>query len=124
MTTHSSAPKREQTPHVNRTSRTETILSAVNRGAQPQIPEIDDDNSLGDKIDALAEIICRGADESPAALLVLMGTLETCANPRVLANTVKHYALARCGELNLFGMVDAQIVIVEEALLTSDMTTS
>jgi hypothetical protein len=111
MTMHSSAPTREQSPHVNRTPRTNTILSTQ------RTLETNNDDSMGDKIDALAEIICRGADESPAALLVLMGTIETCADPRVLANTVKHYALARCGELNLFGIVDAQISIVEEALL-------
>ena len=53
---------------------------------------------------------------SAAALLVLMGTLGSSANPRVLAHTAKHYAFARCGELNLYGMVDEQIAAVERQL--------
>ena len=90
--------------------------------ASPQTVETETrENSLQasgeDKIEALAEMICRGADESPAALLVLMRMLETSAHPKVIANTVKHYAFVRCGELNLFGMVDAQIAVLEIELL-------
>ena len=65
-----------------------------------------------------AEIICRGGDESAGALFVLMGTLQNSAHPEALANTVKHFAFTRCGEFNLFGMVDAQITTVESELLT------
>ena len=51
-------------------------------------------------------------------LFVLMGTLQNSADPTVLANTVKPFAFTRCGELNVFGMVDAQIAVLESELLT------
>jgi len=82
-----------------------------------QTPETNEANSTEDKIEALAEIICRGGDECAAALFVLMGKLQNSADPKALANTVKHFAFTRCGELNLLGMVDAQIVVVERELL-------
>ena len=78
------------------------------------------DESRDDKIEALAEIICRGGDESAGALFVLMGTLQNSAHPEALANTVKHFAFTRCGEFNLFGMVDAQIATVERELLAGN----
>ena len=56
-------------------------------------------------------------DQSAAALLVLMGGLENSPHPKVLANTAKHFAFTRCGESNLYGMVDAQIAAVEGELL-------
>ncbi len=80
----------------------------------------DEDDSGEEKIEALAEIICRAGDEpeiKSAALLVLMGTLENSAEPKALANTAKHLAFTRCGELNFCGMVDAQIAVVESELL-------
>ena len=40
-----------------------------------QIRDADGEDSSEEKIEALAEIICRGSDRSAAALLVLMGTL-------------------------------------------------
>ena len=63
-------------------------------------------------------MICRAGDESAAALFVLMGTLENSTHPKLLANTAKHHAFTRCGELNLFGMVDAQIAVVEGVLMS------
>ena len=72
------------------------------------------------KIEALTELICRAGDEpeiKSAALLVLMATLENAAHPKVLANTAKHLAFTRCGELNFSGMVNAQIAVVESELL-------
>jgi hypothetical protein len=50
-----------------------------------------------------------------------MGTLENSTHPKVLANTAKHFAFTHCGALNLFGMVDAQISIVEGELLAGDL---
>ena len=47
----------------------------------------------------------------------IMGTLENSRDPKLLANTGKHFAFSRCGELNLFGMVDAQLAVVEAELL-------
>jgi len=77
------------------------------------------DASNEEKIQALADIICRADDEAAAALFVLMGTLEISAHPKLLANTVKHFAFTCCGESNLYGMVDAQIAVVEGELLAA-----
>jgi hypothetical protein len=155
MDTHVSATARQATSHVNRKTRTATIMNAVKQRAQAvlndeslddqsratlrqalerndpwlaellrreqanlsQTLETNEDNSRG-KIEALAEIICGAGNESAAALFVLMGTLQNSSDPEVLAHTVKHFAFTRCGELNVFGMVDAQIAVVEGELLS------
>jgi len=70
------------------------------------------------KIEALVDIICGAGGEAAAALLVLMGTLQNSSDPTVLANTVKHFAFTRCGEWNVYGMVESQIAELESALLT------
>ena len=75
------------------------------------------DETNREKIEALAEIICSGGEEPAAALFVLMGTMQNSKDPKAIANTVKHFAFTRCGEFNLYGMVDAQIAIVEGELL-------
>lgn len=80
-------------------------------------PETKDDGSNEEKVEALAEIICRAGDESAAALFVLMGTLENSTHPKLLANTAKHFAFTPCGESNLYGIVNAQIAVVEHELL-------
>ena len=46
-----------------------------------------------------------------------MGTLQNSPQPEMLANAAKHHAFTRCGELNIFGIVDAQIAVVEGELL-------
>lgn len=165
MSTHTSATAREETPHVNRTSRTNTIMNALKRRAQAvlndtsldpksrailryaletndpwlarlvrqadagesdvetdfsQTPEANGNDSSEAKVEALAEMICRAEDQSAAALFVLMGTLENSTHPKALANTVKHYALTRCCESNLYGMVDAQMAVVESELFSTD----
>lgn len=81
--------------------------------------ESNNDNSNVEKIETLTEIICRAGDEPEtisAALLVLMAKLENSSHPKALANTVKHLAFTRCGELNLYDMVDAQIAVAEDEL--------
>jgi len=45
-----------------------------------------------------------------------MATIENSTHPKALANTPKHLALTRCGELNLFGMVEEQVATVEHEL--------
>jgi hypothetical protein len=169
MAIDTSATKRDEKPHANRTTRTATIIDALRRRAEAVLndPSIDAESraiiryamevndpwlaklvrradagetiiagndfsevhetteaeSSNEKIEALAEIICRAGDEpetKSAALLVLMGTLESAVHPKVLANTAKHFAFTRCGELNLYGMVDAQIALVEGELLASN----
>lgn len=72
-----------------------------------------------EKVEALAEIICRGGNESTAALLVLMATLEDAPEPEALAHAAKHFAFTPCGELNVYGMVEAQTALVESELLAN-----
>jgi hypothetical protein len=167
MTSHSSASVREQAPHANQPTRTNTIINALKHRAQavlndrsidPQsraiiryaletndpwlahlvrradageaiVDAIDflqtpaSTSDEAEKIEALAEMICRGGDEAgtkSAALLVLMATLENATHPKVLANAAKHVAFARCGELNLNGMVEAQIAALEGELLAGN----
>jgi hypothetical protein len=97
-------------------SRTEAYERAANTPSVSQTPNEQDSSKA--KIEALAEIICAGGDESAAALLVLMGTFQNSTDPKVLAHTVKHFAFTRCGELNVYEMLDAQIAVVESALLS------
>jgi hypothetical protein len=80
-----------------------------------------------EKIEALTEMICRTGDEPgtrAAALLVLMATVENSSHPKALANTAKHLAFTRCGELNLYSIVDSQIAVAERELLASSTLTS
>ena len=167
MTTHSSATVRE-TPHVNQTSRTNTIVNALKQRAQAVLNDRSVDaesraiiryaletndpwladlvrraaegetvvDSAGfvrtsstdeEKIAALAEMLCRAGDEAgtkSAALLVLMSTLENASHPKVLANLAKHFAFTRCSELNLNGMVEAQIAVIESELFADDTLVS
>jgi hypothetical protein len=163
MANHSSATARTETPHVNQTTRTNTIINALKQRAQAVLNdksidaqsraiiryaletndpwlaklvrradageniiddieslEINEDDLSDGKITALAVMICRAADEpatKAAALLVLMAAIENATDPRALANTAKHVAFTRCGELNFCGMVDAQIAVLEGELL-------
>jgi hypothetical protein len=74
--------------------------------------EVDNDNENEEKIEALAEVICRAGDEpeiKAAALLVLMATIENAPHAKVLANTAKHFALTRCGELNSYGSLTPRL---------------
>ena len=147
MGTHSNATTRPETSHVNRTTRTATIQNALKQRAQAVLNDesLDDqsrailrlaldtndpwlaelvrradagkDDSSRRKVEALAEIVCAAGDQSAAALFALMGTMQNSTEPEALANIVKHFAFTRCGEFNVFGMVDAQIAVVEGELL-------
>ena len=78
--------------------------------------------SSNERVEALAEMICRAGDDAEmksAALLVLMATIENSKHPKAIANTAKHLAFTRCGELNLCGMVEAQVATVKHELLTN-----
>jgi hypothetical protein len=101
---------------VRRADADEPIIDTVDFSLEPASQE---DDSSEEKIQTLAEIICRSGDESAAALFVLMGMFENSVHPKLLANTAKHFAFTRCGESNLFGIVDAQIAVVEAELLVS-----
>ena len=168
MANDTSATVRHEAPHVNRTTRTATIINALKRRAQAvlrdtsidpqsraiiryaleindpwlaelvrragagetpfdtvdffQKPDTSQHYSTDEKVQTLVEMICRADDEpekKSAALLVLMTTLENSAHPKALANTAKHLAFMRCGELNLYGMVDAQVATVEHELFAN-----
>jgi hypothetical protein len=83
-------------------------------------PDTYDDDLDEEKIETLTAMICRAGDEPEmraAALLVLMSTLENSAHPKALANAAKHLAFTRCGEFNLYGMIDAQIDLIVDKLL-------
>jgi hypothetical protein len=99
---------------VRRADAGEKIIDSVDFSLEP---ESNEDDSNEPKVEALAEVICRAGDEAAAALFVLMGTLENSKHPKLLANSAKHFAFTRCGESNLFGMVDAQLAVVEGELL-------
>src|SRR6185295_18423010 len=128
MTTHSSATARQETSHVNRTTRTATIMNALKQRAQETLndPSLDEqsratlrqaletndpwfaelvrredpdkDDLSRRKVEALAEIVCAAGAQSAAALFALMGTMQNSTDPEALANTVKHFAFTRCGE--------------------------
>jgi hypothetical protein len=82
-------------------------------------PKIDEDHFIQEKLEALVDIICgTGGAKAAGALFVLMATIGNSTEPGALAYTAKHFAFTRCGELNLCGIVDAQIAVVERELLT------
>ena len=100
----------------------ESIVGTVDFSQEPQAKN--DDDLYVDKIEALAEIICRegdGPDVKSAALLVLMAALEDSPHPKALANTAKHLAFNHCAERNLCGMVDAEVRIVEGELFAGKL---
>ncbi len=104
---------------VRRADAGENIFETVDFSQTPDTLEKD----LTDKrIRALAEMICRDGNEpetKSAALLVLMSSIEDSAYPKSLASTAKHLAFARCGELNLYGMVAAQVATIEHELFAN-----
>ncbi len=67
-----------------------------------------------EKIAGLTEIICRSGNDSAAALLVLLATIENSPHPRLLANAAKHFAFTRCGDLSLYRMVGAHLAQIED----------
>jgi len=106
---------------VRRVDAGETIIDNINPS---QTTETENDDSLEEKIEALAVIICRPGDDpdrKSAALLVLMSTLQSATNPKALAKIAKYVAFCRCGELNPYGMADEQIAVLEDELLADNM---
>ena len=49
-----------------------------------------------------------------------MASIEGSAYPKSLANTAKHLAFARCGELNLYGMVEAKVAKADHELFANE----
>ena len=99
---------------VRRADAGEPIIDTTNFSLEPQS---NDDEVSEEKIEALTEMICWAGDEAAAALFVLMGILENSTDPKLLANTAKHFAFTRCSESNLYGMVDAQVAVIKNELL-------
>jgi hypothetical protein len=93
----------------------EDIIEAV----ESELPKgTSEDDSIRKKVEALADMICRGGEEASAALFVLMEALQISSEPKVLAHVVKHFAFTRCGELNAFGIVDSQVAVLERELFS------
>jgi hypothetical protein len=105
---------------VRRADAGEPIVDSIDFSMAPETL----DDAGEDKIGPLAGIICGAGDKAAAALFVLMGTLENSAHPKLLANAAKHLALTHCSESNLFGVVDAQIAVIEGELLAGNMRMS
>ena len=78
---------------VRRADKAETIIDLIDFSRAPDIFE---DDSGEEEIEALAEIICRAGTEATTALFDLMTIIEASAQPKVIANTVRHYALTLC----------------------------
>ena len=126
---HNSATERDEIPHtINSTNH--TISDALKRHAQSVdagetiIDNINLLHSSEDRIEALADLICGAGEQSAAALLVLMSTLENATDPKALANAAKHLAFTRCGELNAYSMVDLQIAVFKDKLLEDHVVVS
>jgi hypothetical protein len=108
---------------VRRVDNGDTIIDNIDPS---QTPSIDNDESTEEKIEALAELICRPGDDperKSAALLVLMSTLQGATDPKALAKIAKYVAFCRYAELNSYGMVDAQIDLLEDELFADNMFT-
>jgi hypothetical protein len=104
---------------VRRVDAGETVVD-IDFSRTPQ----NEDELDGERLEALTRLICRAGDEPGtklAALLVLMATLENATHPKALANTVKHLAFNRCSDLNLYGMVDAQLPVLESELFAEQL---
>jgi hypothetical protein len=102
---------------VRRAEAGEKIVDTIDFSETPEIGEAE---SKAEKIEALAEIICRDSDEpgtKSAALLVLMAMLDNATDAKALARVAKHVAYTRCGDLNVFGIADTQIALLENELL-------
>ena len=78
--------------------------------------DTDEHEPSDDTLEALTDMICRGGEEALTALLVLMVTLENAKQPNAVVNSVKHLAFTRYGELNVNGMIEAQVALIEGRL--------
>ncbi len=93
------------------------LLISETRGSPESEADLEFSNET--KVDILSDLICRPGDEpatKSAALLVLMATLENSTESKALANQAKLFAFARCGDLNLHGIVDTQAAMLETEL--------
>lgn len=75
-------------------------------------------DTVEEKIEALTEIICETGDRRmrTAALVVLMASVKNADDSKAFANTAKHCALTWCVEMNLYGIVDAHVEMLQRNL--------
>jgi hypothetical protein len=112
---------------VRRADDGETLIDNIDPSQPPSTGNDDSSEeklAVEEKVEALAVLICRPGDDperKSAALLVLMSTLQTVTDPKALAQTAKYVAFCRCAELNPYGMVEAQIEVLEDELLADHM---
>ena len=102
---------------VRRADAGESLFDTTDRLVIPATNLIED-MPTEDKVEALAEIICRsssGDDRATrsAALLVLIAAIEGSSHPRQLAAVAKQLAFTRCSEMNVCGMIESQIAVFE-----------
>jgi hypothetical protein len=132
MVCHISAKERAEASHattstndpsdpelLGRVDLDETVVDPMHYSETGVIIE---DDPIEEKVIALADMICRAGDEptiKSAALLVFMATLENAPNPQELANRAKHVAFIHCGALNVYGIVDAHIPVLESELFAA-----
>ena len=85
-----------------------------------------ENDSTEQRVEALADMICQGDDHGTraVALLVLLAALEQADDSKSLIKTAKHWVFTWCGELNVFGMVDVQITMLERELFTHNSRSS
>jgi hypothetical protein len=102
---------------VRRADAGESLLDTAERLVTPTTDLIED-MPTEDKVEALAEIICRSScgdnrATRSAALLVLIAAIEGSPHPRELAAVAKQLAFAQCSEMNVCGMIELQIAVFE-----------
>jgi hypothetical protein len=98
------------------------LLRRADAGESLCDTDFDDDCPIEEKVEILAEIICRsgsGEDRATrsAALLVLIAAIESSPFPKELAAVAKQLAFTRCSEMNVCGMIESQIAVFETELL-------
>ena len=106
---------------VRRADAGESVFDEVGR-LQLTRNDNNEDLPIEDKVEILAEIICRsgsGEDRATrsAALLVLIAAIESSPHPKELAAVAKQLAFSRCSEMNVCGMVESQVAVFECELL-------
>lgn len=84
--------------------------------------DLSEDDSTDEKVEALVKMICQGDDHDTraAALLVLLAEVENSDDLQSLAKTAKHCAFSQCAAMNVYGMVDVQVAMLERELFTHD----
>lgn len=102
---------------VRRADAGESLFDNLDLSRTPST-NINEELPTEEKVEALADILCRsslGDDLATrsAALLVLIAAIESSPHPRELAAVAKQLAFTRCAELNVCGMVESQIAVLE-----------